>query len=308
MSVLTFATSDATALARKIENTLAMCRHSQHKTEIIVGCDGHDAAVLEVARSYEAQGVRVLSFRQRMGALAIWAQVTHASQYELVLFSDVNARMAPDTLDLLLAPMRDPDVGMTVPSYVPCVESEAGVRVRLDAATHGITAASYAGVLVRRHLVRRPAHDTVQPGLVTALQVIGEGYRVVSLPSVRVFHPESGSARASFARIAQHTQGQLQAALRQRDALVESKGMFFRMLREGLKHVPVLVAWLACMLALLLWGFSLLALVTLLAGALGIVGANRHLEKVTGLSWLDRLGARLTAGAAQAYGLVRARG
>ncbi len=308
VSILTYATSDAAGLMRKLENTLAMCRSSKHKTEIIIGCDGADDSVLEVARAYEAQGVRVLSWRKQVGPLATWAQVTHASRHDVVLFTDVDARMAPDTLDQLLFPLRDANVGMTVPSYVPCVKSVSGVRARLDAATHGITAASYAGVAVRRRLLRRPAHDTVQPGLVTALQVLGRGHRVVSLPSVRVFHPEVSSARASFAQIAQRTQGQLQAALRQREALLaQRKGMFFGMLREGLKHVPALAGWLGCMLALLLFGFGLLALLTFSAGAAAIASANWKLARFEGLSRLDRLGATLTAGAAQAYGMVRFR-
>ncbi len=310
VSILTFATNDAVGLARKLENTLAMCRHSRHKTEIIVGCDGHDQAVLEVARSYEPQGVRVLSSRQqqRVGALTIWAQVTHASRHEVLLFTDVNARMAPETLDRLLAPMRDPDVGMTVPSYVPCIEEAQGVRVRLDAATHGITAASYAGVAVRRRLVRRPAHDTLQPGLAAALQVLSGGHRVVSLPAVRVFHPQINSARESFARIAQHTQAQLQAALRQREELFGArarKATLFAVLRAGLKHIPLLALWLGCTLSMALYGLPIPALLVVIAGALCIARANYNLTRSAKPSRLDRLGALLTAGAAQAYGIVR---
>lgn len=61
VSILTFAGSDAVELQRKLENSLAMCQRSKHKTEIIVGCEDGNTPLLQVATAYAAQGVRVLS-------------------------------------------------------------------------------------------------------------------------------------------------------------------------------------------------------------------------------------------------------
>jgi len=309
VSILTFATRDAVGLARKLENTLAMCRRSEHRTEVIVGCDGEDEAVMTVLRAYALQGVRVISWSQRVGALTTWAKVTHASRHDIVVFSDVNARMAPDALDRLLAPMLDASVGMTVPSYVPCVDDGREVRARLEAATRGVTAASYACVAVRRRLLRRAAHDTVQPALATALHVLGRGQRVIALPNVRVFHPEHPSSRARFKHISEGTRGKVQAALRQRHQLrAQHHGIVYAMLHEALKHVPVLATWLGAIAIMLALGALWSALALCTAGLLGIARASKKSARSKHWSWLERWGATLSAGAAQTYGLMRVRG
>lgn len=309
VSILTCATSDAVGLARKLENTLAMCRRSEHRTEVIVGCDGEDEAVMTVLRAYELQGVRVISWAQRVGALTTWAKVTHASRHDIVVFTDVNARMAPQALDRLLAPMLDTNVGMTVPSYVPCVDDGREVRARLEAATRGVTAASYACVAVRRRLLRRAAHDTVQPALAAALHVLGRGQRVVALPTVRVFHPELASSSARFRHISEGTRGKVQAALRQRRHLrVQHQGIVYAMLHEALNHVPVLATWIGAMAIMIALGALWSALALCTAGLLGIARASKKSARSTHWSWLDRWGATLSAGAAQTYGLMRARG
>jgi len=308
VSILTFATGDAAGLARKLENTLTMCRHAPNQTEVIVGFDGADAAVKAVLEAYALQGVRTLSCAKGGGALATWTRLTHAAQHEIVVFSEVSARMAPDALDLLLSPMRDTGVGMTVPSYVPCVDDGVEVRACLNAATSGLFSASYTCVAVRRHLLRRPAHDTLQPGLVTALNVLSHGQRVVSLPKVRVFYPEDTSPGARFRRIAERTRAQLQAARRQHRKQASAHGKVgLALVREGLKHIPLLAAWLGCASALLGLGWILPALTLLSVGMVGIARASGKLARSAKLAWIDGLGVVLSAGLAQAYGLMRAR-
>lgn len=307
MSLLIFATDDAFELRRKLENTLALCRESVHRTEIIVGCEIGNGASMQVARAYGQFGVRMLTWSDGIGALAAWMQLAHAASNDVVLFSDVTARMAPGTLDVLVAPMTDGQVGMTVPRYVPCVDVGQGLRARLDASTQGINAACYAGLAVRRELLQRPEHDTVEPGLVTALQVLCRGREVVPVPQVRVFHREDRSVRARFTSIARRTRGRLQAAQRQGSELPEECSHIARaIVREGTRHVPALATWLALTLALAACGEGLIALLLFAVGALSIASANGKRLTALSMSGLDRMGERLTEGAAQAYGILQA--
>ncbi len=307
VSILTFATADARELRRKLENTLALCRDSSHRTEIIVGCETGDTASLHVARAYGVCGVRVVTWGEGLGALEAWAHLARAAAGDVVVFFDVSARMAPGSLDALLAPMGNEQVGMTVPRYVPCVDEGRGLRACLDAATHGINAACYSGLAVRRRLLQRPAHDTVQPGLVAALQVLGQGHEVVVVPKVRVFHREPSSARARFTSIAQRTHGQLQAAQRQGSELPEECSPIVRaMVRDGMRCVPALGAWLVATLTLAACGQGLLALLLLALGALSVLKAHTERGGAFSFARLDRVGDCLMVGAAQAYGILRA--
>ena len=84
------------------------------------------------------------------------------------------------------------------------------------------------------------------------------------------------------------------------------RGVLLAMLREGLKYVPALATWLAGAFALAALNQGLLAIVVLAVGALCILISNADRPDGARLPQLDRAGSWLTAGAAQAYGAVRA--
>src|SRR5262245_18405910 len=110
VTVLTVAHDEASQIAERIENLLAL-DYPVDRLEIVIASDGSTDATVETARAYERVGVRVVAFEDRRGKPAVLDDLVPKARGEIVVLGDARQRFAPDAVRALVAPFADPEVG-----------------------------------------------------------------------------------------------------------------------------------------------------------------------------------------------------
>ena len=97
-------------IRQKLESILAL-DYPDDLVDIIVASDGSTDATATIAEEFAASRVRVLRLTPGGKAVAINAALQHACG-EILFFTDVRQRLAPDSLSHLVACFADPEVGV----------------------------------------------------------------------------------------------------------------------------------------------------------------------------------------------------
>ncbi len=115
-------------IARKIENTLAL-EYPSDRLQLLVASDGCTDDTVEIARGYRERGVEVNHGAERNGKTATLNRVVPTARGEIILLTDCNALLPPETLQLLAPHFGDPRVG--------CVTGERACLPTESSATQG---------------------------------------------------------------------------------------------------------------------------------------------------------------------------
>jgi cellulose synthase/poly-beta-1,6-N-acetylglucosamine synthase-like glycosyltransferase len=110
VTVLITAYNEERDLAAKLENTLAL-DYDPAKLEILVASDCSTDRTDEIARSFEARGVRLHRQAERLGKTAAQNAAVLLARGEVVLFSDATTLYRPDVLRAIAPNFADPSVG-----------------------------------------------------------------------------------------------------------------------------------------------------------------------------------------------------
>jgi len=97
-----------------IERTLERCLSTEYprdRLEILLGSDASSDRTVEIARKFEADGVRVLAFPERRGKLAVVRDCAREARGEILAFSDANTLLRPDAVGNLVRHFSDPTIG-----------------------------------------------------------------------------------------------------------------------------------------------------------------------------------------------------
>jgi cellulose synthase/poly-beta-1,6-N-acetylglucosamine synthase-like glycosyltransferase len=97
-------------IARKIENTLAL-DYPTDRLQILVASDGCTDNTVEIAGRYAERGVEVNHRPERSGKTATLNRVVPTARGDVVLLTDCNALLPPETVRLLVRHFQDPGVG-----------------------------------------------------------------------------------------------------------------------------------------------------------------------------------------------------
>jgi cellulose synthase/poly-beta-1,6-N-acetylglucosamine synthase-like glycosyltransferase len=112
-------------IARKIENALAL-DYPAAQLDIMVASDGSTDATAEIARGYGSRGVSTVAFASRLGKQEMLNQLVPGARGEIVVMTDANAILEPDSLRALVRPFSDPRVGCAIGRRV-CIVQERSV-------------------------------------------------------------------------------------------------------------------------------------------------------------------------------------
>ncbi len=110
VSLVIAAHNEERQIGGKILNCLAL-DYPREKMEIIFASDGSSDRTMEIARSFEERGVRVVESGERRGKQHAQMLALQASRGEVIVFTDVGTRLEPDGLRRILANFADPAVG-----------------------------------------------------------------------------------------------------------------------------------------------------------------------------------------------------
>jgi cellulose synthase/poly-beta-1,6-N-acetylglucosamine synthase-like glycosyltransferase len=189
VSLIVTAYNEETAIARKIDHTLAL-DYPRDKLEIIVASDGSTDRTNEIVESYASSNVRLIRVAGRRGKTAAQNEAVRASQGEIVVFTDATTVLEKDVIRNLVRNFADPGVG--------CVGGELRY-VNTSAAAVGSGAVSYwhyeralkkwesiasslIGVSGCLYAVRKSIYRDMPPELMSdfavAMETYQQGYRV----------------------------------------------------------------------------------------------------------------------------------
>lgn len=201
---------EAASIEARIENALALDYPADRYT-IWIASDGSTDGTVELARAYEARGVRVLDL-PRGGKVAALRAAVEASDAEVLAFSDANSDWRRDALRELVAPMADERVGGVAGDqrYV----TEAGDDTALGERSYWSfdrllkrwqsqagNAISSTGAI---HAVRRRCFETPPPDatddFMISTGVIAKGERLVFSEDAVAFEPPAEAVSGEFRR------------------------------------------------------------------------------------------------------------
>jgi len=217
--------NEEAVIEEKLENSLAL-DYPRDKLEILVASDGSTDGTVELARSYESRGVRVLAFPQRRGKAAAMADAAGQATGEVLCLSDANVMLRPDALKILTWRLAGPEVG-AVSGQVRIASDESNfgegesfyyrVERQLQLAESRI--GSLMGVdggmyVLRRELFGPLPPDTILDDFVLSVQVMRRGYRVAYEPRAVARENGTPAARQEWRRRVRIAAGAVQSIKR----------------------------------------------------------------------------------------------
>ena len=111
VSLLIAAHNEEADIAARIENALGL-HYPPDKLEIVIASDGSTDATEEIVERYSDRGIRLLAYRNNGGKSAVLNASVPRLRGDVVVLSDANTRMAPDSLRRLATWFADPAVGV----------------------------------------------------------------------------------------------------------------------------------------------------------------------------------------------------
>lgn len=188
VSLIVAAYNEAVVIGQKIENSLAL---DYPALEIIIVTDGSSDDTPEVARTFEAQGVKVLHSPERRGKSAAINRALEQATGEIIVFSDANAFYYEDAIQQLTANFHDPKVGCvsgrkTVVQQDSTVGESEGLYWKYESfikksesAVHSSTGVVGEMLALRRSLYTPIPAQIINDDAFLAFSIWKQGYRVL---------------------------------------------------------------------------------------------------------------------------------
>jgi len=212
VSLVVCAHDEAKSIAAKLENALAL-DYPRERLEICLASDGSSDGTVEIARRFEARGVRVLDLPRRGKAHALDAAV-QATRGEVLAFSDANSEWQPGALRALVRPLADDSVGGVAGDQRyrrregPADGAAFGERSywsfdrwqkQWQSEAGSVVSATGAIYAVRRSLYEPPPPDATDDFMVST-GVVARGRRLVFAPDAVAFEPPARNGAGEFRR------------------------------------------------------------------------------------------------------------
>jgi poly-beta-1,6-N-acetyl-D-glucosamine synthase len=191
VSVVLAACNEERNIVGRIENLLGQ-EYPPEKLEIIVVSDGSEDATVALARGGGAGNIVVLALPERQGKAVALNLGVVAATGEVVLFCDARQSFAPDVVRQLVANFADPAVGaasgelMLYSRRSGQLQAELGAYWRYEkwirkaeSACGSVVGATGAVYAIRRRLYRPLPPGTLLDDVLTPMQIVMQGYRVV---------------------------------------------------------------------------------------------------------------------------------
>ena len=221
VSLLIPAHNEAGVMEAKIRNSLAL-DYPSDKLEIVIASDGSTDNTGEIARRFEyPHRVRVLSFEEQRGKMAVLNAVVPWLRGEVIVFSDASAMLAPDAVRRLVTNFADPSVGAASGRYTVVQPSEVNIGasenvywkyetfLKIQESQLSSTLGGHGQLhAIRKKLYPFPPPETINDDYVIPVSVLSKGLRAVYEPSA-VVH-EAAREMTGFARRVRIMTGNLQ--------------------------------------------------------------------------------------------------
>ncbi len=204
--------NEARVIADKIENSLRL-QYPSDSLEILVVSDGSTDATEEIVTRYADADVKLLRLSRRGKAWALNEGATQASG-EILVFSDANGMLEPESLGCLVEGFADPTVGgvcgnkrFCAPSGADTTEVGEGLYWRydkwqksLESDIGSIFAADGSLYAIRKTLYVPIAYPAQADDIAISARVVLQGYRLIYEPRAVVVEEAPREGLAEFNR------------------------------------------------------------------------------------------------------------
>lgn len=220
VTVVVPAFNEEAEIGAKVDDALALA-YPEELLDVVVVSDGSTDATDEIVRRREGPRVRLLR-RPREGKVRALAAGVAAARGEIVVLTDANARLEPESVARLVESFADPEVGGVCGNkrYVEAAGADSTERgegiywrwdklqKRLESRIGSIFAADGAFYALRRELFV-PLEDPAQADdIAYSTRVVLQGRRLVYEPAAVAWEPaptEGGAELRRKVRVTNHS-------------------------------------------------------------------------------------------------------
>jgi cellulose synthase/poly-beta-1,6-N-acetylglucosamine synthase-like glycosyltransferase len=226
--------NEAHVIAEKLENCWKI-DYPADRFEVIVGSDGSSDGTDEILRSCTDPRLRSFIFSERRGKISVLNELMEHVNSDVVVMSDANTIYAPDAVDRIVAPFRDPIVGCV--SGELCLEQEGGVSgeglywkyeswIKRNESRLGFLIGCNGGIFaIRRGLYEPLPSSTIVEDFVLSMRILEGGHQIRFVPGARATEPACSSSRAEMVRKIRIGAGGFQALALTRPLLSPKYGL-----------------------------------------------------------------------------------
>ncbi len=190
VTVLIAARNEEEVISRKVKNSLDQ-DYPKDKLSIIVASDNSTDATSEIVNSFQESTVKLIEMEERSGKLGIIDKIVPTLNTEIVVITDANVMLQPETISHIMKKYRDPRVGAVSGNQVSV--STTGSKQMVNEETYrnletkfkrvlaklGMVIGCYGGIYsFRKKLFKPLGFIPVSDDMVIPLEVMGQKYRV----------------------------------------------------------------------------------------------------------------------------------
>ena len=207
VTVVIAARDEGAGIAAKLSSVLESA-YPADRLNVVVASDGSTDETVAAVRALGDDRITVLDLDRTGKAGALNAAVAEATG-SILVFTDANSRFVPDTIQELMRPLADADVGGVAGDQRYDVGGgSSGERgywdldraiKRAESMGGNVIGATGALYAVRRELVE-PVPDGVTDDFTTSTGVIARGHRLVFSPDAAVYEPVAATTTAEYRR------------------------------------------------------------------------------------------------------------
>jgi cellulose synthase/poly-beta-1,6-N-acetylglucosamine synthase-like glycosyltransferase len=227
VSVVMAVHNEELIVAEKIRNCLAL-DYPSDRIEILIGSDASTDRTEEIISSFASPKIRLMRYEPQAGKTIVQNHLLAEANGDVVLCTDADALLTPESLRLMLEHMRDPRVAVVNPRYArvnrdgSIAESfydrwETKVK-ELEGKLGAMVGCNAYANMIRREVAAPVPDDTNLDDFVLGIRPFRDGYDAVTEPRALVT-TQAESERLEFSRKARINRGNLQALLRFADLL-----------------------------------------------------------------------------------------
>jgi len=210
VSILIAAYNEEAVIGRTISSALAQ-DYPGDRLEVIIGSDASTDGTVPVAEEYSARGVRVMAFPCRRGKMAVISDCAARALGDILIFTDANTVLSPDSVRNLARHFHDPRVGavcgelrLLTSAGLAAAEGvywhyEVILKI-LESRLNAVLGANGAIYAVRREIFPRLRENLITDDFVIPMKVRARGFRVVYDPEAVAFEAAPAAVSDEFRR------------------------------------------------------------------------------------------------------------
>ena len=229
-SLLLAAYNEEKVIERTLRNCLAV-DYPRECLEILVGSDGSSDGTDAIVRRFEGQGVRLLRFDERRGKLAVVRDCVAQARGDILVFSDANTLLEPDSVRSLVRHFDNPKVGAVCGElrlvHPDGASADEGAYWRyelvlkiLESRLDSVLGANGAIYAMRRELFPAMTARLITEDFIIPMKVRSRGFRVLYDPEAVALETAPAGVEDEFRRRVRIGAGNWQALWYCRDLLL----------------------------------------------------------------------------------------